>query len=334
MKSPFTGKEMTLKKESKSINFRKEAFNIIYHYYLCEDTSEQFTTTELDEINMNQLHNQYRDKSNIPFPEEIKEIREKYGVSASKMSEILGFGTNSYRQYEAGEMPSISNARLIQMATDPVYFKTLIDLWDSNDSTEKKKILKKVNQIIDELRSNSVAIALKDYFLGSHLADICSGYKNPNLEKFTEMVVFFSEKVEPFKTKMNKLLFYADFSMFSQSCYSISGIRYQAIDRGPVPNNYQSIFEFIYNNNNIDIKYIHFPKGQSGEKFIARKDRPFKPQLFTVQELKVLNEVAEKFKGTSTNEMVEYSHLEEAWKNNMEEKKIISYNHAFELKTI
>jgi len=31
------------------------------------------------------------------------------------------------------------------------------------------------------------------------LADICSGYRNPNFEKFTEMVVYFSEKVQPLK---------------------------------------------------------------------------------------------------------------------------------------
>ncbi|WP_394351640.1 type II toxin-antitoxin system antitoxin SocA domain-containing protein [Lunatibacter salilacus] len=38
---------------------------------------------------------------------------------------------------------------------------------------------------------------------------------------------------------MNKLLFYADFLMFKRSCFSISGVRYKAIDMGPVPFNFQ-----------------------------------------------------------------------------------------------
>jgi putative zinc finger/helix-turn-helix YgiT family protein len=117
MKSPISNKEMILTKERRALVFRKETFEIVFHYYKCEDSGEQFTTTSTDDVNMNQLYNQYRDKFNIPFPDEIQSIREKYELSASKMSAILGFGTNSYRQYEAGEMPSISNARLIQMVT-------------------------------------------------------------------------------------------------------------------------------------------------------------------------------------------------------------------------
>jgi len=115
MKSPITGKEMTLKRKKNSLSFRKEEFMIFSHFYLCEDTGEEFTSTELDEINLLQVHNQYRDKHNLPFPFEIKEIRNKYGLSGTKMSEILGFGVNSYRNYEHGEVPSNSNGRLIQL---------------------------------------------------------------------------------------------------------------------------------------------------------------------------------------------------------------------------
>lgn len=121
MKSPITDKEMKLTKERRSMDFRKETFEIVFHFYRCEDSGEQFTSTSLDEVNMNQVYNQYRDKFNIPFPDEIIRIREKYGLSAVKMSEILGFGVNSYRQYEAGEMPSIANAKMIQMVDDPKF---------------------------------------------------------------------------------------------------------------------------------------------------------------------------------------------------------------------
>lgn len=65
MKSPITGKEMTLVKEPRSMDFKKETFEVVFHYYKCEDSEEQFTTTSLDEVNMNQLYNQYRDRSKI-----------------------------------------------------------------------------------------------------------------------------------------------------------------------------------------------------------------------------------------------------------------------------
>ena len=77
MKSPITGKKMPLIKERRLMEFRKEAFEIIFHYFKCKDSNEQFTTTALDEINMNQVYNQYRDKFNIPFPDDIIRIRKK-----------------------------------------------------------------------------------------------------------------------------------------------------------------------------------------------------------------------------------------------------------------
>ena len=331
MKSPITGLEMKLTKEQRSMIFRKETFDIVFHYYKCEDSREQFTSAALDELNMNQVYNQYRDKFNIPFPDEINNIRSKYGLSASKMSEILGFGVNSYRQYEAGEIPSVANAKLIQMVDDPQNFMEMTALCGTLDEKARGKYIQKAIFLAEEKKRNIFNINFKEYLLGNHLADIYSGYRNPNFEKITEMVVYFSDKLSPFKTKMNKLLFYADFLMFKQSCFSISGMRYKAIEMGPVPINFQSIFEYLANKDEIDIFTTEFPQGYIGEQFKAKNDRPFRVELFSENELNVLEKVANVFKPTSTNQIIEISHLEEAWKKNEKNKSVISYEYAFDL---
>ena len=331
MKSPITGKKMKLIKEPRSMDFRKETLEIVFHYYKCIDSNEQFTTTSLDEVNLNQVYNQYRNRFRIPFPDEIIRIREKYRLSAVKMSEILGFGVNSYRQYEAGEIPSIANAKLIQLVEDPIYFISLVEMCAKLDEKTKAKFIAKAQFLLEERKRNFLNINFQEYLLGNHVADIYSGYRNPSLEKFTEMVVYFSELIKPFKTKMNKLLFYADFLMFKETCFSISGLRYKAIDMGPVPNNFQSIFEYLANKNEIYIDTTEFTNGKTGEQFKARKDRPFNADLFSKNELDVLHKVATKFKSTSTNDIIELSHLEEAWKKNQKNKSLISYEYAFEL---
>ena len=331
MKSPITGLEMKLTKEQRSMIFRKETFDIVFHYYQCEDSGEQFTSAALDELNMNQVYNQYRDKFNIPFPDEINNIRGKYGLSASKMSEILGFGVNSYRQYEAGEIPSVANAKLIQMVDDPKNFMEMTALCGTLDEKARVKYIQKAIFLAEEKKRNIFNINFKEYLLGNHLADIYSGYRNPNFEKITEMVVYFSDKLSTLKTTMNKLLFYDDFLMFNQSCFSISGMRYKAIEMGPVPINFQSIFEYLANKDEIDIFTTEFPQGYIGEQFKAKNNRPFRAELFSENELNVLEKVATVFKPTSTNEMIELSHLEEAWKKNEKNKSVISYEYAFDL---
>lgn len=59
MKSPITGKEMKLMKERRSMVFRNKTFEIDFHFYKCEDSGEQFTTTELDEMNTNQIYKHF-----------------------------------------------------------------------------------------------------------------------------------------------------------------------------------------------------------------------------------------------------------------------------------
>lgn len=48
------------------------------------DTKETFTTTQMDMFNTAQIYNSYRSEYGIPYPDEIKDIRKRYGLSASK----------------------------------------------------------------------------------------------------------------------------------------------------------------------------------------------------------------------------------------------------------
>jgi putative zinc finger/helix-turn-helix YgiT family protein len=265
MKNPFTNKEMSVQREWRKMNFRKDEFDILFHFYKCEDTGEQFEDNAFAELNSNQLLNQYREKHAIPFPGQIKKIRQKYALSAKKMSEILGLGINSYRQYEAGEMPNQSNAKLIQLVDDPKEFKKLVKICGSLENKAKEAINQKIGAIIEINKSNKFEIQLAEYFLGLPLANKNTGYKFPDKAKFSEMLVFFAKELQPWKTKLNKLLFYADFSMFQQTGFSISGLQYRAIQMGPVPNNFNGVYEFMVKQNDFTIQEIHFSNGETGE---------------------------------------------------------------------
>lgn len=331
MKSPFTGEEMSIQKEWRTMNFRKDEFNVLFHSYKCEQTGEQFEDDAFAQLNYNQLVNLYREKYSIPFPEQIIAIRKKYDTSASKMSDILGFGPNGYRKYESGEVPNHSNARLIQLANDPHEFKKLLILYNSKEFKAKDKLLHRIQLLLDEGRSTKFEKQLENYFFEACLPNSFTGYKMPNLEKFTEMVVFFTERMQPWKTKLNKLLFYADFVMHKQTGYSISGVQYRAIPMGPVPNNFNSIFEYLANNNHVDVNYTPFPDGGIGEQFKPNSKRAFHAELFSKSELQIVENIAERFKNTSTSEIIELSHKEKAWKENKDEKKLIDYAYSYDL---
>ena len=108
-----------------------------------------------------------------------------------------------------------------------------------------------------------------------------------------------------------------------------------AINMGPVPTNYNSLYDYIANQNDIDILVYDF----GGEEFKPKPDRKFNPSVFTSQELEVLQQVVDRFakiatKSAPTSELVETSHKERAWLDNAPQRKLISYKYAFELSQI
>ncbi len=127
------------------MKFRKEEFDVLFHFYKCKDTGEQFEDEAFAELNYNQLMNQYRTKYGMPFRDQIVFIREKYHLSARKMSEILGLGINSYRLYESGEIPSQSNASLIQLTNNPLDFRNIVEYSREIDQQYKDKIFDRID---------------------------------------------------------------------------------------------------------------------------------------------------------------------------------------------
>ena len=69
----------------------------------------------------------YLAKFGIPYADEIVAVRKRYGISASKMSLILGFGTNQYRLYEQGEVPNVSNGRMISSIMNPKVMLSMLE---------------------------------------------------------------------------------------------------------------------------------------------------------------------------------------------------------------
>lgn len=323
IESPFSTGKANLIKKMNVLNFRKNEFEITEHFYVCEDTKEEFTTSELDEININQVYNQYRDKFGLPFPDQIKRIREKYAVSAIKMSEILGLGANSYRLYEQGEVPSVGNGRQILGAEDPTTFKLyLISNQELIEPKDFQKINKKVDELIDLQKTNKYHNQdIKELF-GKIASDQYTGYRMPSIEKISHMILFFSENAETWKTKLNKLLFYTDFLAFKNSGFGISGLDYRAILYGPVPSKYGKLYDEISKGEYLKRVCVE-ERDYEGSFFIPKST--FNKHLFDEFELGIMKMVSDRFKWFSASEINEFSHEELAWKDNKEEQNIISY---------
>ena len=331
---PYCDGMANLQKETRELTYRKEQFKIIAHFYKCEKCGQEFTTTETDSISLVQAHNQYRERYNIPFPEEIAAIREKYELSAAKMSEVLGLGANGYSNYEKGEMPVPAMAKLIATAAKPsVFRKFLSDARSHFSDNAFAKAKEKVDFLIDQEKEfNPFYSSLNIYNEPNNY----TGYKKPNEEKITGLIGIYIQKCNPEfndKLKLNKLLFYTDFSHYKDHGRSISGLSYRAIQYGPVPANYDNIYAYLENEQIIRSEWLRLSNGSAREVF--KTDGDFATGLFSPEELATISKITTRFHETSTWDIVDLSHKEKAWKELEAKKELISYqDYAFDLLTI
>lgn len=320
MKCPFCSKgNVNLSIEKRERIFRKEEFEIFEYHFRCNNCNEDFTTTEIDTINTNQVYNKYREKYSIPFPEQLIAIREHYNLSSAKMSGLLGFGPNQYRLYEGGELPAGGNATVLGLIVNPASFKEIV-LRNKAALAERK-----FNEILEaiEKKKNTINKFLENILFPTDIIpDRYRGFKLPQFEKLAHMVLFFITNA-PFKVRLNKLLYYADFTNYKYTGFSISGCRYAAIDMGSVPDQFAHIFGLLESEKYLTTELVKIDNKEH-EKFTALKK--FNKDLFNESELSNLKLVLEKFKNIPTQKLMKISHDEKAWLENISTKSLIDYS--------
>lgn len=329
MQSPYTGKEMKLVYEPRTWSFRGEEYEYIHTAYKCEDTGELFTTCESDDAGFMQVANQYRVKFGIPFTDEIVAVRSRYGVSAAKMSAILGIGTNQWRLYESGEVPSVSNGRMIRSIMNPKVFLDLVEsIRQQLTDKEYANIKEKVQNVIAQSKDYHLnAYECRRVFSSTRGAD--NGYSATSLTKLKAiMLMILHECGEVFCTKMNKLLFYIDFLSYRQRGYSMSGLCYRAIDFGPVPDRWDRVYsEFD------EIHQEPRPIGEyEGNVLVANTD--IDDSVLSSEDKSIIHNVCERFKNCSSREISAISHEEPSWRKYHTLHSRIPFAEAFTLKAI
>ena len=299
--------------EVRTTTFRKEEYSYI-HTGIIDADGEMWTTTEMDEANIFQVYNQYRVRHGIPFPDEISGLREHYGLSAAKMSQILGFGINQYRMYEDGEVPSVSNARTIIAAREKDVFMSFVEA-SKSDMTEQEyhRIRKKVEAADGDYKP----IVLPSEY---------TGFRSLSTDKVANVVrLIISTIGSTFVTKMNKLLFYADFIHYKKHGYGITGITYKALPFGPVPEQWGTLYSSL---SGINMEEYVYPSGQSGINLEAIENTD---NILNESELSTVEKVCTLFSNMSAGEISQTSHLEKGWIENKDTRASISYQDAFAL---
>jgi len=316
--------QLLLVRKPEEFNIRGEVIFVEVEYYQCLECGEEFEVLKSDFDPYEIAYKEYRTRKGLLQPQEIREFRVKHGLTQKEFSGLIGLGIATVNRYENGALQTEAHDRVMKLAMDPGYFMNLITKSQGVlEDTKKQKI---INHLAEETEVSWLEVTKGIY--GSYNADVFSGYKRFELEKFFEAIKYFCSRERVFKTKLMKLLFYADFDHFKKYAVSITGTRYARLPYGPVPDQFERWLVALTSDDNGIRKEEDWNKDYPGEVFISNTSPDL--SVFSPSELRVLAAVKEFFQNYSAKRLSDFSHNEKGYQET-ENAHLISYNYAGQL---
>jgi uncharacterized phage-associated protein len=220
-------------------------------------------------------------------------------------------------------MPSLSNAKLLQVTESPASFREFV--FNSDELTEKEK--HKLLSLLPPSNDGGF-MPVYNHLLGNIVADLQTGLRKPNEEKAIALTALIANKTTPGKVKQNKLHFYCEHAHFRKHARSITGSRFRAVAHGPIHFTYEYLFNEAEQQKAIEISNEQIKGDYIQHTLTAKWDSTKCESYFTSAELETIHEVLSKLGHKTASELETLSHNEDAWKLNCENNDLIEYSLA------
>lgn len=323
MYCPFCDKEHEVKilANETITKIKGEEVKFIEQNYYCEICDVEFSDGEMFDNNLLRARDQYRKQHNLLTSNEIKSIREKYGLSQSTLALILGWGEVTITRYETKEIQNENyDAILRKISNDPYYLYDCFKL-NINNFTQKQQM--KISQKIFSIAPNNDQTnkLIEESLIKKHfgLDQEITGRREIYLQRiFAVIRQIINSGIELYKTKLAKLLWFIDINHYKKTRQSITGLAYLHMTHGACPLG----LDLILDSKNISINEIE--EDDYTKYLIETVESDY---ILSSEELDSINEVINKFKNLKTKEIVDYMHNERAYletKNN----EFISFSYA------
>ena len=294
-----------IKQEDSTRKVKENTYTLnvkVAHCAVCDD---EVYIPEISNQTQQAFFNTYRLDHQLLTVDEIVGIRKTIGLNQRDFSRLLGFGEITISRYELGSLPSKNNAQAISKLSDKKYLE---EKYEQN------------MQLISEDGRRIIEYYLK-------LKGNTTGKVKYNQDKFFELTYLIIEEAKKnnenmTETKLNKLLFYADFNHYFKFGKGITGSKYLKLQFGPVP----SYSQLKYTKN----PYITFYKTDDDKTQIEIISEPTKWHLNDFEK-KIVEAIYSYFKDSNAKKITDISHQENAWTNAVLCEEI-SYEYAKDLK--
>ncbi len=276
----------------------------------CQKCGAQVYIPMINDRNLDCINHAYREQNGIITIHEIEELLDQYDIGAKPLAHLLGWGEVTIIRYLKGQIPDRIHSDTLKTLNDPRIFANIFDQNQQKLTPVAKKKVSEALQLLKDIHSPETIKVNNLLNTYNNQPDIYNGFTNFNLEKLIQVILYFALiEGAVYITKMNKLLWYSDMLHYKRTeNMAITGLSYKHNYHGPTPKWY----DFLYGS--LQDVYISLVDDEFGTKIIPLKGAP--TTNLSEEEMKVLDTVAQKFRGWNASSISTYSHKEKAYLEN------------------
>lgn len=302
---------------------------------ICTQCTEDVYDKELDAENLRSAFDIYRRRHGIVTAEELRTLRETYGLSQRGLGALLGWGEITVHRYEHGSMPDEAHNLVLRMIQDPFNMEHLVaEKGHRLSPAARRKLAGRLDELLCRTASRR-ALDLVGRNVCRREAGEYTGFHEFVPSVLMEMIVYFSSKPGGvLKTKLNKLLWYSDFSHYRHHAVSISGATYIHFPFGPVPDQYDLYLLLMSSEGSLRREFENYGVDQVGENIVGERifaARPLSKGVLSDDALRTVAATSDYFASFSSSQIMRISHHEEGYSKTQPDEPI-SYRYADSLK--
>lgn len=306
------------------LNIKGEAIAVEVDVYRCLECGQEFDNPDSKYDPLVLAYREYRRRKGMVQPEQIRSFREQYELTQRELNDLLGFGGATISRYENGALQDDAHDMVLRLALDVQNFIQIVERKETVLGEERKKRI--LQHLKTDLHQNEL---LTCYQRTSGPASIYNGYRVLDIQKVICLVKVFVSGAKVYKTKLNKLLFYVDFKYFKDHAVSITGLSYAHLPYGPVPDNYELLYQVILEHDST----LHLEEDVSldtmAEYFVCEGQS--EQGVLSLEELETALKVKKYFYNFTSKKITYFSHEEKGYQET-KNGDMISYDFSKSLR--
>lgn len=281
--------DVKTKEKVNSYTIHNIKFEVKEKVHYCINCNNELIDETLDN-DLSNIYNEYLKLFGLSF-DILKKIRNNLNLSQELFAKALNWSKKSVTRYENKQsLPQVEYLKIYQ------------------------KIFNNKTEFISILRENRMFLTDKEYY------SILNKVNTDISAKDINFILYLLHDNHLTSTQIMKNAFAVDFYSYKKNNKGISNFKYAHANFGPVIDNHDELLNLLLRDNYLKIIDV-------GDKNIFVPCTECDKNLFTNDELKIIDEVKNKFKDKSANELTNWSHSFKGWKET-KNGKLIDFKYA------